>query len=149
MCCSGNVMGCLTGRGPSAPRARNSRAGHPLRASTILWRYESSLDFRQRLRAPFPLRILAKFIPGGAGIGIPFYMSPLNIIYLHQAASRSRCKNWDFSRSRFVMGASHFTKLEFEHALTKNNFGRIPYFPTTLMKLYRTPHRNVCVCVCA
>ena len=86
---------------------------------STLRRYESSSDFRQRLRTPFPPRILAKFIPGGAGIGIPFYLSPLNIIYLHQAASRSRCKNWDFSRSRFVMGASHFTKLEFEHALTK------------------------------
>ena len=92
---------------------------------------------------PFPPRILAKFTTGRCGIGIPIYLRPLNIIYLHQPASRSHCKNWAFSRSRFAMGASHFTSLEFEHA-TKNK--------TPLCDIIHEASQNdmcECVCVCS
>ena len=92
------------------------------------------------LSTPFPLRILAKFVTGSPGIGIPVYLSPLNIIYSHQPASRSHCKNWGFSRSRLTMGPSHFTSLEFEHA-SKN---KIPLCDIT----HEASQNGACECVC-
>ena len=78
------------------------------RAKLDVWTAaESRKWFKKMLGPPFPLRILSLVFFFSPGIGIPFSLIRINIIYLIQAQQLSHRKNWGKQLSRIGTGLSH------------------------------------------